>query len=428
VQNLLRVGDRVTAIVVLGDDYRNVEPVYEKVHALVDDGVTVSRWTELDTYLGTMLRVMDGFVIVWVIIIFLALSFGLVNTLVMAVFERVREIGLMLALGMKPSSILGQIVIESMMLLVIGLAIGNLLAWASIKPLESGIDVSVVAEGMAMMGAASVLYPQLRFEDVILANTVVLFREPVAGVASVPLPAHRSNYKGELMTAVRCVDLCKTYRQGDQDIKALDHLSMEVEDGGFVCLSSPSGGGKTTLLNAIGGLDKPDSGEVYIAGDRIDNLSKGALAELRLHRIGFVFQAFNLIPVLSARENVEFVMQVQGVPASERRGKSLEILEEVGLEGLEDRLPSEMSGGQQQRVAVARAIVSNPALVLADEPTANLDSKTADGLIDLFKHLNEHHGTTFIIATHDQRVMAYAKRLVRMLDGRIVEEIDQNAA
>ena len=230
------------------------------------------------------------------------------------------------------------------------------------------------------------------------------------------------------MTAVRCVDLCKTYRQGDQDIKALDHLSIEVEDGGFVCLSSPSGGGKTTLLNAIGGLDKPDSGEVYIAGERIDNLSKGDLAELRLHRIGFVFQAFNLIPVLSARENVEFVMQVQGVPAAERRQKSLEILEEVGLQGLEDRLPSEMSGGQQQRVAVARAIVSNPALVLADEPTANLDSKTADELIDLFKHLNEHHGTTFIIATHDQRVMAYAKRLVRMLDGRIVEEIEQDAA
>jgi putative ABC transport system ATP-binding protein len=230
------------------------------------------------------------------------------------------------------------------------------------------------------------------------------------------------------MTAVRCVDLCKTYRQGDQDIKALDHLSIEVEDGGFVCLSSPSGGGKTTLLNAIGGLDRPDSGEVHIAGTRIDTLSKGELADLRLHRIGFVFQAFNLIPVLSARENVEFVMQVQGVPASERREKSLEILAEVGLEGLEDRLPAEMSGGQQQRVAVARAIVSDPALVLADEPTANLDSKTSDELIDLFKHLNEHHGTTFIIATHDQRVMAYAKRLVRMLDGRIVEQIDQDAA
>jgi ABC-type lipoprotein release transport system permease subunit len=174
VQELLRVGDRVTSIVVLGDDYRNVEPLYDKVRALVDDGVQVSRWTELDTYLGTMLRVMDGFVLVWVIVIFLALSFGLVNTLVMAVFERVREIGLMLALGMKPASILAQIVIESMLLLVIGLGIGNLLAWATIKPLESGIDISVVAEGMAMMGAASVLYPQLRLEDVVLANAVVL--------------------------------------------------------------------------------------------------------------------------------------------------------------------------------------------------------------------------------------------------------------
>ena len=230
------------------------------------------------------------------------------------------------------------------------------------------------------------------------------------------------------MTAVRCVDLCKTYRQGDQDIKALDHLSLEVSEGGFLCLSSPSGGGKTTLLNAIGGLDKPDSGEVYIAEQRIDNLSKGELAELRLTRIGFVFQAYNLIPVLSARENVEFVMQVQGVPAADRRGQAMDILKEVGLEGLEDRRPAEMSGGQQQRVAVARAIVSEPALVLADEPTANLDSKTSDELIDLFTHLNEHHGTTFIIATHDQRVMGYAKRLIRMLDGRIVDDIQQNAA
>ena len=230
------------------------------------------------------------------------------------------------------------------------------------------------------------------------------------------------------MSSVRCIDLCKTYRQGDVDIKALDHVSIEIEEGGFVCLSAPSGGGKTTLLNAIGGLDIPDSGEVWIADERIDQMSKGELAELRLANIGFVFQAYNLIPVLTAQENVEFVMQVQGIPAAERREKSLAILEEVGLQGLEGRRPAEMSGGQQQRVAVARAIVSNPALVLADEPTANLDSKTADGLIDLFKHLNEHHGTTFIIATHDQRVMAYAKRLVRMLDGRIVEEIDQNAA
>ena len=230
------------------------------------------------------------------------------------------------------------------------------------------------------------------------------------------------------MTAVRCIDLCKTYRQGDEDIKALDHVSIEIDQGGFVCLSAPSGGGKTTLLNAIGGLDKPDSGEVYIAGQRIDNLSKGELAELRLRQIGFVFQAFNLIPVLTARENVEFVMQVQGVAAPERQKRAVEILEEVGLTGLDDRRPSDMSGGQQQRVAVARAIVSRPALVLADEPTANLDSRTSDGLMELFRELNDHHNTTFVIATHDKRVMSYAKRLVRMLDGRIVEDIEQDAA
>ena len=174
IQRLLKVGDYVTEAVAMGNDYRNVDPVYEKVLEFVDDGVVVNRWTELDSYLGTMLAVMDGFVLVWVIVIFLALSFGLVNTLVMAVFERIREIGLMLALGMRPSSILGQIVIESMLLLVIGLALGDALAWASIGALKGGIDVSIVAEGMEMMGAASVLYPQLRIEDVVLANGVVL--------------------------------------------------------------------------------------------------------------------------------------------------------------------------------------------------------------------------------------------------------------
>ncbi len=230
------------------------------------------------------------------------------------------------------------------------------------------------------------------------------------------------------MTTVRCKDLCKTYRQGDQDVKALDHVSLEIDRGGFVCLSAPSGGGKTTLLNAIGGLDIPDSGEVWIDEQRIDTLSKGELAELRLARIGFVFQAYNLIPVLTARENVEFVMQIQGVTASERKSRSTEILSEVGLAGLEDRRPAEMSGGQQQRVAVARAIASRPALVLADEPTANLDSHTSDELMELFVSLNRIHDTTFVIATHDQRVMGYAKRLIKMLDGRIIDDIRQHAA
>ena len=230
------------------------------------------------------------------------------------------------------------------------------------------------------------------------------------------------------MNAVQCIDICRTYLQGDQEIKALDHVSIDIKEGGFVCLSAPSGGGKTTLLNAIGGLDIPDSGEVYVGGERIDNLGKGDLADLRLAKIGFVFQAYNLIPVLTARENVEFVMQVQGVSAEERRAKSMAILEEVGLKGLEERRPAEMSGGQQQRVAVARAIVSSPELVLADEPTANLDSKTSSELMDLFTELNETHATTFVVATHDKRVMAYAKRLIKMLDGRIVDDIQQKAA
>lgn len=230
------------------------------------------------------------------------------------------------------------------------------------------------------------------------------------------------------MSTVRCIDLCKIYRQGDLEVTGLDHVNLEIEEGGFVCLSAPSGGGKTTLLNAIGGLDTPDSGEIWVDGSRIDDLGKGERASLRLQKIGFVFQAYNLIPVLTARENVEFVMEVQAVPADERRKRSLEILDVVGLGGLGDRRPAQMSGGQQQRVAVARAIASRPALVLADEPTANLDSQTADQLMELFVELNDHHETTFVIATHDQRVMGYARRVVRMLDGRIVGEDNREAA
>jgi putative ABC transport system ATP-binding protein len=230
------------------------------------------------------------------------------------------------------------------------------------------------------------------------------------------------------MQSVRCIDLCKTYRQGEVAVTGLDHVDLEIGEGGFVCLSAPSGGGKTTLLNAIGGLDTPDSGEIWLAGNRIDNLGKGELAKVRLHQIGFVFQAYNLIPVLTARENVEFVMEVQGIPAADRRSRSLAILGEVGLAGLEDRRPAQMSGGQQQRVAVARAVASRPALVLADEPTANLDSQSADQLMELFVDLNRHHGTTFVIATHDRRVKGYARRVIRMLDGRIVGDERREAA
>jgi len=227
------------------------------------------------------------------------------------------------------------------------------------------------------------------------------------------------------MSDIRCVNLCRTFHQGDTAVTGLDHVSIDIKKGEFVCLVAPSGGGKTTLLNAIGGLDKPDSGEVWIAGKRIDNLGKSALAEMRLNNIGFVFQAYNLIPVLTARENIEFVMEVQGIPAADRHIRSAAILAEVGLQGLEDRRPAKMSGGQQQRVAVARAIVAEPEIVLADEPTANLDSSSAEQLMDLFVALNRKHNTTFVIATHDQRVMEYARRIVKMLDGRIDQDIPQ---
>ena len=229
------------------------------------------------------------------------------------------------------------------------------------------------------------------------------------------------------MASIICNDLCKYYQQGDAVIRGLHHVSLEIEEGSFICLSGPSGSGKTTLLNAIGGLDALDSGEISINGERVDLLGKAALADLRLHSIGFVFQAYNLIPVLSARENVEFVMQVQGVPAAERRQRSTKILQEVGLEGMEERRPAQLSGGQQQRVAVARAIVSQPKLVLADEPTANLDSRSMEKLMQHFRDLNRMHQVTFIIATHDQRVMNWAERLIYMEDGSVIRDERQAA-
>jgi putative ABC transport system ATP-binding protein len=229
------------------------------------------------------------------------------------------------------------------------------------------------------------------------------------------------------MSAIICTELCKTFHQGDQIITGLDHVSLAIEEGSFTCLSGPSGSGKTTLLNAMGGLDTPDSGEIRVGDMQLDQMSRGELADMRLHNIGFVFQAYNLIPVLSARENVEFVMQVQGVARGERVGRSDEVLNEVGLKGLEDRLPSQLSGGQQQRVAVARAIASKPRLVLADEPTANLDSKSAAELMGLFNDLNTQRGITFVIATHDARVMGYARRLISMRDGLIIGDEAQQS-
>ena len=218
---------------------------------------------------------------------------------------------------------------------------------------------------------------------------------------------------------VICRHLNKTYQQAHINIPALVDVDLEIPKGDFVCLSGPSGSGKSTLLNLLSGLDTPTSGEVEIDGARVDKMSKSALAEMRLHKIGFVFQSYNLIPVLSAQENVEFIMQLQGINSKERANKSRQLLKEVGLSGLEDRRPGDLSGGQQQRVAVARAIVSEPSLILADEPTANLDSQTAQALMQLLCTMNEEHGVTFLFSTHDKLVMEYSKRLIKLHDGHV---------
>jgi len=218
----------------------------------------------------------------------------------------------------------------------------------------------------------------------------------------------------------------RIYTQGASTVYALRDVDLTIQPGEFTALCGPSGSGKTTLLNVIGALDRPTSGKVIVDGTDLGQLSDSGRAEFRLKNIGFVFQAFNLIPVLSAIENVEFVMQLQGVPAAQRRNLAINTLREVGLEGLENRRPGELSGGQQQRVAVARAIVNTPKLVLADEPTANLDSKTAHALIELMKRMNREHGVTFIFSTHDPLVMESARRLIRLQDGGIVAD-DENA-
>lgn len=224
------------------------------------------------------------------------------------------------------------------------------------------------------------------------------------------------------MNIVECIDVKKTYQQGKVDVQALKGVSLTVKQGGFVALAGPSGSGKTTMLNMIGGLDTADSGRIVVNGNAFEDMNQSQLADLRLYNVGFVFQSYNLIPVLSALENVEYVMLLQGVPPGERRDRAKKILDEVGLEGMHDRRPAELSGGQQQRVAVARAIVSNPSIVLADEPTANLDSSTGQGLLEIMKQMNQKKKVTFIFSTHDDMVMAYARRIVYLRDGRIFND------
>ena len=218
---------------------------------------------------------------------------------------------------------------------------------------------------------------------------------------------------------VQLEGITKVYQQQSIAVPALAGIDLEIHKGEFVVLVGPSGSGKTTLLNLIGGLDAPTAGRIRVAGTEIGRMNKTELAQVRLNKIGFVFQEFNLIPVLSALENVEFVMLLQGVSEAKRRSRATTLLKEMGLEGLEHRRPNELSGGQQQRVAVARAIAAEPIIVLPDEPTANLDSKAGGALMDMMRRLNEEKGISFVFSTHDPMVVERARRVIRMRDGRI---------
>ena len=224
------------------------------------------------------------------------------------------------------------------------------------------------------------------------------------------------------MELIRSENIIKTYQDNGVPVQAVNGISLSVNEGEHVVLAGPSGSGKTTLLNLLGALDKPTHGKIYFEGEEFSSKSKKQLSEFRLNKLGFIFQAYNLIPVLSALENIEFSMMLLGIPESERHQRSIALLEELGIAELKDKRPNEMSGGQQQRVAVARAIVNSPKLVLADEPTANLDSKTGGHLLDLMDKMNKEKNITFIFASHDQQVIERAKRLIIIKDGLIENE------
>ena len=214
----------------------------------------------------------------------------------------------------------------------------------------------------------------------------------------------------------------RNYRTGEIVVQALVDVSLEAEQGEFLSIAGPSGSGKTTLLNLVGCIDRPDSGEIFIDGEPVSARNKKELAMFRREKLGFVFQTFNLIPVLTAYENVSFVLSLLDIRESEVKARSMAMLAEVGLDGKENVLPGRLSGGQQQRVAIARALVKDPRIVLADEPTANLDSKTGEDTLKLMERLNEKHNTTFIFSTHDPMVMDFAHRLVSLHDGRVISD------
>jgi putative ABC transport system ATP-binding protein len=378
------------------------------------------------------------------ILIFLIL-FTIFNTLSMSVLERQREFAMLMAVGTTPGRLRLQVLVETIFLGLIGCFFGLLLGGITVLYGHLyGINLSgIMGESVNISGFAlsSRMYTKVSL-DIFLGSTITVFAAtlllgliPVRRATRISIVdtlrwenAPQVSFKREaskeekMKEMVQTQNLTKDYGQDGVVTRALRGVTVTLAAGEFAAMAGPSGSGKSTLLNIIGGLDRPTSGTARVQGRELSGMSGSALSRLRRDNIGFIFQAYNLIPVLTALENAEYVLMLQGVPSRKREERVRAILKEVGLEGLENRFPRQLSGGQQQRVAIARAIASEPSLVLADEPTANVDSKTARSLLKLMRRLNEEKGITFLFSTHDQAVMKEAKRLILLQDGQIIHE------
>ena len=362
-------------------------------------------------------------------IILLIVVLGVASAQLAAVLERRREFAVLSALGMRSRTIVA-VLLQEALAIGIASAVAGLAAWAAVRvdpgharhrsePVHGReLQLSGCADRTGHLrrlrcvgGLVRARRGDCRDRRRIAVSSMVCVedqsrRRITGGVMSKPILIARG--------------VTKVFEVGRQEVRALRGVDLDVREGEFMALVGPSGSGKTTLLNLVGALDVPTSGELVVLGQQIATLSRRERADLRLRSIGFVFQAFNLVPVLTALENVEFVLELQGF--EHRRDRARAVLQELGLADLADRRPSELSGGQQQRVAVARAIAARPALVLADEPTANLDGENAEILMHMMRDLRDRHGMTFIFSTHDPRVVAHAVRVVTLVDGRVARD------
>ena len=407
--------------------FNNPETARNRDHTLyrelTNDNIEALGWLDFNPEIAQMVEMSNYVTFVVGVVLFFLASLGVINSLFMSIYERIYEFGVAKAIGTSPFSIAQLVLLEALFIAVISCLVGNVIGYLA--------NSWFAANGLPLgpMEFSGIVMDRMRTEVVLgtihPATDLPGAADPGRGALSINV--RRTNCAGGSVTTVTLVgtviqtrNLCRFFGNEETRVTALDHVSIEIERGEFTAVIGPSGlGGKTTLLHLIGGLDNPSSGEVLLSGTNIADMTGAALSDFRRDHIGFVFQAYNLIPVLSAEENIEYIMLLQGIGAAERRQRVLEMLTLVGLDGLGNRRPAHLSGGQQQRVAVARAMASNPDIILADEPTANLDSAAGIALLDIMKGLNAVHNMTFVFSTHDQKIMDRARRLVYLQDGKI---------